>query len=97
MNVDYPCQRWVSRACEVTFFKAAAEANGGGEGDDDSVGICPACSSSDTNGRQSYRVRPGRQFNRKIFALSFGLKNGLRFRFGFLTCLNYPFLKIFLV
>ena len=94
MNVDYPCQRWVSRACEVTFFKAAAEANGDGEGDD-SVGICPACSSSsDTNGRQSYRVRPGRQFNRKIFGLRFGLKNGLRFRFG---CLNYPFLNIFSV
>ena len=29
--------------------------------------------------------------------LSFGLKNGLRFRFDSETCLNYPFLNIFLV
>ena len=47
VNVDYPCQRWVSKTCAVTYFKAAA--------DDGSVGICPPC--SDTN-RQSYRVRP---------------------------------------
>ena len=39
----------------------------------------------------------GRILNRKFFVLSFGLKNGLRFHFDSETCLNYPFLKIFLV
>ena len=39
----------------------------------------------------------GRRFNRKQFGLSFGLKNGLRFHFDSETCLNYPFLNIFLV
>ena len=39
----------------------------------------------------------GRQFNRKHFGLSFGSKNGLRFHFDSETCLNYPFLNIFLV
>ena len=39
----------------------------------------------------------GRQFNRNFFGLSFGLKNGLRFHFDSETCLNYPFLNIFLV
>ena len=33
----------------------------------------------------------------QIFGLSFGLKNGLRFHFDSKTCLNYPFLNIFLV
>ena len=42
-------------------------------------------------------VSSGRRFNRNIFGLSFGLKNGLRFHFDSETCLNYPFLKIFLV
>ena len=41
-------------------------------------------------------VRPGRQFNRSNFCLSFGLKNGLRFYFHTEMCLNYPFLNIFL-
>ena len=31
----------------------------------------------------------GRQFNSKKFALSFGLKNGLRFHFDSETCLNF--------
>ena len=39
---------------------------------------------------------PGRQFNRKKFSLSFGLKNSLRFRFDSETCLNYPFFERFL-
>ena len=39
----------------------------------------------------------GTQFNRKFFGLSFGLKNGLRFHFDSATCLNYPFLSVFLV
>ena len=30
----------------------------------------------------------GRRFNRKQFGLSFGLKNGLRFNFDSVTCLN---------
>ena len=38
---------------------------------------------------------PGTQFNRNIFVLSFGLKNGLRFNFDSETCLNYPFLNVF--
>ena len=33
----------------------------------------------------------------KKIGLSFGLKNGSRFRFDLETCLNYPFLTIFLV
>ena len=41
--------------------------------------------------------RPGGQFNRNIFGFSFGLKNRLRFRFDSETCLNYPFMNIFLV
>ena len=40
---------------------------------------------------------PGRRFNRNIFGLSFGSKNGLRFHFDSETCLSYPFLNIFLV
>ena len=39
----------------------------------------------------------GTQFNRNIFGLSFGLKNGLRFRFDSAKCLNYTFLNVFLV
>ena len=39
----------------------------------------------------------GRQFNRKHFGLSFGLKNGLTFRFHSEACLNYTFLNIFLM
>ena len=40
----------------------------------------------------------GGQFNRKYFGLSFGLKNGLIFSFDSdETCLNYPFLNIFLL
>ena len=39
----------------------------------------------------------GSQFNRNIFGSSFGLKNRLRLRFESETCLNYPFLNIFLV
>ena len=39
----------------------------------------------------------GRQFNSKKYGLSFGLKNGLRFSFDSVTCLNYPFLNMFLV
>ena len=41
----------------------------------------------------------GTQFNRNIFGLSFGLKSGLRrdSTFDYATCLNYPFLNIFLV
>ena len=42
-------------------------------------------------------VVAGTQFNRKTFVLSFGLKNGLRFRFDYEACLNYPFLNIVLV
>ena len=38
----------------------------------------------------------GRDSIEKI-GLSFGLKNGLRFHFDSETCLNYPFLNIFLV
>ena len=34
----------------------------------------------------------GRRFNRKTIGLSFGLKNGSRFRFDSETCLNYTFL-----
>ena len=41
--------------------------------------------------------RPGWQFNRNNFGLSFGLKNSLRFHFDSLTCLNYPFFNFFLV
>ena len=39
----------------------------------------------------------GRRFDRKKFGLSFGLKNGLRFHFDSMTCLNYQFLNFFLV
>ena len=39
----------------------------------------------------------GRRFNRKIFGLSFGLKNGSRFHFDSETWLNNPFLDIFSV
>ena len=41
----------------------------------------------------------GTQFNRNIFGLNFGLKSGLRrgSSFDSATCLNYPFLNIFLV
>ena len=38
----------------------------------------------------------GDQTNRNNFGLSFGLKKGLRFHFDSDTCLNYPFLNIFL-
>ena len=40
---------------------------------------------------------PGRRFNRNLFGLTFGLKNGFRLRFDSETCLNYPFLSFFLV
>ena len=43
------------------------------------------------------KVEPGRQHNRRIFGLSFGLKNGLRVRFNSETCLNNQFLNISLV
>ena len=37
------------------------------------------------------------EFNRNYICLIFGLKNGLRFHFDSETCLNDPFLNIFLV
>ena len=53
---------------------------------------------TDAGGGQLHvHLRAGMQFNRKTIGLSFGLKNGLRFRFDSETCLNYPFLNIFLV
>ena len=39
----------------------------------------------------------GWQFNRTKFGLSFGLKNGFRFHFDSVTCLNYQFLDILIV
>ena len=39
----------------------------------------------------------GWKFNKKKFGLSFGLKNGLRFHFDSVTCLNYPLMNYFLV
>ena len=53
--------------------------------------------SGEDPGVDAVRGGPGAQFNRKNFGLSFGLKNGLRFRFHSATCLNYPFRNIFLV
>ena len=41
-------------------------------------------------------LTPGTQFNRNKW-LEFRLENGLRFHFDSVTCLNYPFLNIFLV
>ena len=38
----------------------------------------------------------GTQFNRKLFGLNFGLKNGLRFHFDYKTCLNYPIFEHFI-
>ena len=38
----------------------------------------------------------GRRFNRTIFGLSFGFKNGLRLHFDCETRLNYPLLEQFL-
>ena len=55
----------------------------------------PATSSLPTASRRRTR-RSGTQFNRKKFGLSFGLKNGLRFHFNFVTCLNYPLFEHFL-
>ena len=43
------------------------------------------------------QAEAGAQFNRKMFGLNFGLKNSLRLRFDYATCLNYPFFNIFLV
>ena len=37
----------------------------------------------------------GRRFDRKSFGLSFGLKNGSRFHFDSVTCLNYDFFLTF--
>ena len=51
----------------------------------------------DDSAESASKKKTGRRFNRKHFGLSFGLKNGLRFRFDSETCLNYPILNIFLV
>ena len=65
---------------------------GGSTGPDEggAVAAAAAAAAADSDGA-------GRQFNRKTFGLSFGLKNGLRFHFDSKKCLNNPFLKIFLV
>ena len=39
----------------------------------------------------------GRKFNGNISGLSFGLKNGFRFRFDSVTCLNYPIVNFLFV
>ena len=39
--------------------------------------------------------RSGWQYNIKICGLNFSLKNGLRFQFESVTCLNYPFFNFF--
>ena len=52
----------------------------------------PGAGAVDLHGR-----RPaGTHFNRSNFGLNFGLKNGLRFHFDSESCLNHPFLNIFL-
>ena len=59
---------------------------------------CPAhVTIVENSQRVSGNKTTGRRFNRTNFGLSFGLKNGLRFRFDSETCPNYPFLNIFLV
>ena len=60
-------------------------------------GILATASASGMAGRVLLSAKSGRRFNRTSFGLSFRMKNGLRFRFDSETCLNYPFLNIFLL
>ena len=78
-------------------FEFGTDQNMGLVDSDGNVLSCGGQLAPDRGGCVVYNKETGRQFSRKNFGLSFGLKNGLRSRFDSETCLNYPFLNIFLV
>ena len=71
------------------FLPEVEEDDGGGEGAGDVAGK--------GDGAARDHEDPGWQFNRIKFGYSFVLKNGLRFHFDSVTCLNYPFFNFFSV
>ena len=52
VSVDYPCQRWVSRGCAVTFVKTET-------GHGDSIGICQACANTNREGGSEFKFSYG--------------------------------------